>query len=132
LPTELHEAFIAGAGGVSHLVDLSAFLTSHTEQRYPGKLKGIGAIYAREAKRSRHNAAREALTLGFREARAGYVSAQNVYDAIRSQWSKGQREFVRLAQWCASVADETDLEEITAKSTRDTGRDSRKDGKRLR
>jgi hypothetical protein len=132
LPSELLEAFKAGAGGVRDLVDLAAFIARHTEQRLPGKLKGIRAIYAREAKHSRHNAAREALTLGFREARAGYVSAQNVYDAIREQWSKGQREFVRLAQWCASVADETELAEITAKSTRDRGMDSRKYGNKLR
>jgi hypothetical protein len=132
LPTELLEAFVSGAGGVDQLVDLAAFMARHPEQKLPGKLKGVLAIYARESRHSRHNAAREALTLGFREARAGYVSARNVYDAIRSQWTKGEREFVRLAQWCASVADETDLDEIKTKSTRDKGMDSRKYGNHFR
>lgn len=126
LPDALHTAFVAGAVGVGQLVDLAAFLSRHTEQAKPYKLKGVAAIFEREMNRSRHNAARTALTVGFSEARLGYVSAQKVYDSIRWRWTKGSREYNALARWCATVADESDLDVLKAKSDRTAGTDSRR------
>jgi hypothetical protein len=125
LPGELHTAFVAGAVGVGQLVDLHAFLDRHVTESKAYKLKGIAGIYRRELRYSRHNAARTALTVGFGEARLGYVAARNVYDVIRSRWTKSNREFEKLAQWCATVADESDAEVLKAKSDRTAGTDSR-------
>lgn len=125
LPTELHGAFIAGAVGVGALLDLAAFMDHHTEQCKPYKLKGVTALFEREMYRSRHNAARTALMVGFGEARLGYVAARSVFELVRSRWEKSPAELYRLAQWCATVAEHTPLDVLKAKSDRTAGTDSR-------
>jgi hypothetical protein len=124
---EIIYTVIAGAGVVGSAVDLEDFLNRHATQTKGRKLKGIETIYQRSLLRtgSRHDAARAALTVGFGEARLGYVSARNVYDAIRSQWEKSPRELQEIARWCASVAESANLDELKLKSDRGTGTDSR-------
>lgn len=126
LPDELAQSFIAGAVGVGELVDLAEFLGRHCDETKGYKLKGVAGIFDREMNRSRHNAARIALTVGFGEARLGYVAAQKVYDSIRWRWTKTDHEFRALARWCASVAQSTPLDELKAKSDRTKGSDSRR------
>ncbi|MDC9004091.1 bifunctional DNA primase/polymerase [Mycobacterium marinum] len=126
LPEQISQVLVAGAGGFDVLVDLADFCAHNARETRPYKLKGIRALYAKQLRGgSRHEAARIALTLGFSEARLGYVPAHKVFDCIRSQWEKSPSELRRLAAWCATVAQNSDLEVLKDKSDRGPGDDSR-------
>lgn len=126
LPNELDRVLIAGAGGFGVLVDLADFCAHNAQETKGYKLKGIGSLYAKQLRSgSRHEAARIALTVGFSEARLGYVPAHKVYDTVRSRWEKSPSELRRLARWCATVAQNSDMDVLRAKSDRGRGDDSR-------
>ena len=127
LPDRIAQTLIAGA--VNVVVDLHEFIAQHNQgnEREHDKLRGIVGLHARVLRNtgSRHIAAKKALLTGFSEARLGYVSADRVYRLVRKRWEKNPRELEKLAQWCAVVAQSTDIDVLKAKSTRGRGDDSR-------
>lgn len=129
LPTEIYD-FIAGSGGaVTETFDLQAFCATYTAAKYPGKLKGLAGLYRYHLDRSNsHEAMRKALKSGFEEARVGFVAAQDVLENLRKLWpaERKRSEFMRLASWCAAVAEQSDLDEVEAISRRSNGSDSRR------
>lgn len=113
----------AGAGQV----DLRAFVATYVTEDRPTKLAALLKLHARAAQtRNPHDAMGEALRVGLREARAGYVPAGKVIAALRKRWDRSPGEFFRLCQWAAEVAQASEVDEIRCVSNRLKGSDSRR------
>lgn len=113
----------AGAGQV----DLKAFVAAHTQEARPHKLAALLMLHTKAAQtRNPHDAMQEALRVGLREAKAGYVPAGKVIAALRKRWDRSPAEFFRLCQWAAAVALDSDTDEIKCVSNRWKGSDSRR------
>lgn len=129
LPDELQAAFFAEAvvGSEVEHTDLNWFLETYTEETKPYKLRGLQGLYAYGLRNNvPHIAMRQAMRVGFGEARAGYVKAQDVFDTLLGLWERSGYEFRNLAFWCVNWAMAQDLQELEAFSNRGTGIDTRK------
>lgn len=112
-------------------VVLADFIAAHATATRPRTLPGITSLYAKvyEKAGEPHNAAKAALDMGFSDAAVGYLSAADVYDAVRTEWAKTRRplkELEELAAWTATKAANQDRAITLAKATRDYGTDTRK------
>lgn len=113
-------------------VVLVDFIAAHTTASRPRTLGGVTSLYAKvyENAGEPHNAAKAALDMGFSDAAVGYLSAADVYDAVRTEWAKTRRplkELEELAAWTATKAANQDRAITLAKATRDYGTDTRKE-----
>lgn len=141
LPDELWSAFFAEAAVGSVLngrsaegadmcdvrVDVNWFLEAHTEETKPYKLKGLRGLYQYGLRNNvPHIAMRQAMKVGFGEARLGYVKAQDVFDVLLGLWDRSGYEFRNLAFWCAEWAMTQDIKELERFSNRGSGIDTRK------
>jgi hypothetical protein len=113
----------AGAGSMS----FAAFVESCIENTRPHKLQALVKLHKRALQtRNDHDAMREALKVGFGDARLGYMPAAEVIATLRNRWDRCPTEFMRLAQWAAEIAQQTDLEQLKLRSDRAKGSDSRR------
>lgn len=126
MPTRLLELLEAGAGGVRGSISLEDFCAKYTQNNRPHKLRGLVKLHKKLLQtHSPHVAMLKTARDGMAEARIGYVPAAQVVSVLQNQWDRPKPELRRILQWCATVADESDLEVLKAKSDRSAGTDSR-------
>lgn len=137
LPDQLAQYLKAGAGcGVlgAHTVDLQDFIATYTNGSRPKKLDALEKMHDKlSGYRSEHDAMREALRVGLSEAKAGCMPAKAVISMLSARWpqERSWAEFVRLAQWAATLAVNKDSADIMTVSNRLKGTDSRRYSKKL-
>lgn len=93
---------------------LEEFFAAHTLYTEPQALQGHSTYFQKqvEQRSSRHDAMRETLRFGFREAIAGRVPASEVYRSLKFIFygakpeAKGTSEFRDLACWAATWAEQ--------------------------
>ncbi|BBZ70801.1 bifunctional DNA primase/polymerase [Mycobacterium paraseoulense] len=113
----------AGAVGMS----LTAVLETWSDNQRPHKLEAMVMLHKKLLRnQSPHDAMREALKVGFCEARIGYVPAAKVVATLRQRWDRSPAEFSRLCVWAADIAQATDLDLLKLRSDRAKGSDSRR------
>jgi KaiC/GvpD/RAD55 family RecA-like ATPase len=112
---------------------LHAFLSEHTREDRPHKLKGVLATFEREVREgsSRHGALVDALCFAFREAIVGFYPAQRAYDEVGAAFlaafeapttavgrrnRPGPGEAAGAAAWAASQALAADPAETLARA----------------
>jgi hypothetical protein len=132
LPGELAsflEAHGVQAGAGRALIGVDQFCAKYQDNRRPHKIAALLKLHSVLLDRGRnpHDAMREALRVGLGEARIGYVPAKKVIATLRRQWPRERElgEFVRLVDWAASVAENSDADQLRYKSDRCPGTDSR-------
>lgn len=94
--------------------ELDKFFAAHTLYAEPQALQGHSAYFQKqvEQRSSRHDAMRETLRFGFREAIAGRVPASEVYKSLKFIFdgakpeAKGTTEFREIACWAAAKAEQ--------------------------
>jgi hypothetical protein len=109
---------------------LADFIAAHITATKPRTLQGVASLYAKvyETNGEPHNAAKAALDMGFSDAAVGFLSAADVYEAVRAEWVKTRRPFKELeelAAWTATKAQNQNGAITVAKATRDYGTDTR-------
>lgn len=124
----------AGAGRMNTGMTLHQFVAKYRDNNRPHKLAALLRMHEVLLSRGRspHDAMREALRVGFEEARIGYVPARDVVVALQDLWDRDRGEFTRLVQWAIDVAESQDTKALSAKSDRCSGYDSRYRGGRAR